>query len=108
MVAVNIPVKSAVKAGLSLGAMVVGDATNFNSYANSGATLLIAKNTGAVTRVATIVTPKTVDGLAVADRTPSIPAGETWVLGPYDVDTYGSVVTVQPAHAELTFWAIEP
>jgi hypothetical protein len=108
MVAVNIPVKSAVRAGLNLGAMVAGDASNGNSYNNSGATLVIAKNTGATPRVCTIVTSKTVDGLAVADRSPTIPAGETWVFGPYDVDTYGTVVTLMPAHAEVTFWAIEP
>lgn len=109
MVAVNIPVKSAVPAGVSLGAMIAGDATNYNSFANSGATLLIAKNTGAVVRSAVLVTPKTVQSLAVADRTIGpIPAGETWVCGPYDTDTYGTTLTVQPAHAELTFWAIEP
>lgn len=109
MVAVNIPVKSATPAGVNLGSMTAGDATNFNSFANSGSTLLIAKNTGATPRSADLVTPKTVSGLAVADRTVGpVPAGETWVFGPYDVDTYGSVLTVKPEHAELTFWAIEP
>lgn len=108
MVAVNIPVKSAVPAGLSMGAMTAGDATNYNSYVNSGQTLVQVKNTGVSTRALTVVTSKTVSGLAVEDRVLSIPAGETWILGPYDVDTYGSVVTLQPAHAELTFYAIEP
>lgn len=109
MVAVNIPVKSSTAAGINLGAMTAGDATNYNSFANSGSTLLIAKNTGATPRSAVLVTPKTVSSLAVADRTIGpIPAGETWSFGPYDVDTYGATLTVQPAHAELTFWAIEP
>lgn len=60
-------------------------------FANSGRTLLYVRNTGGSASVVTLVTTKTVDGLAVADRTHTVPAttGDNF-LGPYPTTTYNN------------------
>lgn len=86
-----------------------GDATDFNTVANTGRTLVIAKNTGVTTRALSILLTRTVDGQAVVPVAggPFL-AGEERLLGPYEVDDYSRVLSLNPAHADLTFLAIEP
>lgn len=49
----------------------------------SGKVVLYVKNGGGVSTTVTISTPATVNGLAVADLTVSIPAGEERVIGTF-------------------------
>lgn len=66
------------------------DAVNGNDFPNTGGEFLHVKNTGAAPVTLTIPTPVTIDGLAVADRTVSIPAttGDLFI-GPFDNSFYG-------------------
>jgi hypothetical protein len=57
-------------------------------FSNDGNTRLWVKNSGAGTHVVTIVTTKSVGGLAVADAAFSILAGDYAVLGPFPPDIY--------------------
>lgn len=70
-------------------------ATDGAMFANNGETRLWLKNGGAGVHVITIPTPRTVDGLAVADKTYSIPAGAYALLGPFPTGTYN-----QPSGAD--------
>lgn len=55
-------------------------------YAGRGDEIHI--DNGATAMVITIPTPKTVDGLAVADRTVSVGSNESFVIGDLGKDTY--------------------
>lgn len=107
---VVVPVTQTVRAGVKVADEVSGDAVNNHYYNNSGKTLLLARNSNgsATARTVTVVTSSTVDEQAVADRAIVIPAGETWVLGPYDVVNYGAQVSVNVDNAELKLRAVEP
>ena len=59
-----------------------------DEFANSGDEFIHIKNGDASSHTLTIETPATVDGLAVADRTVSIPAGEERMVGPFQAATY--------------------
>jgi hypothetical protein len=50
--------------------------------------VLVIKNGGGSGITLTVVTPVTVDGLAVADLTATIGAGETRMVGPFPPGTY--------------------
>lgn len=50
--------------------------------------MLHVKNGGAGATVVTIATPGTVDGLAITDRTVSVPAGEERMIGPFKKEQY--------------------
>lgn len=84
------------RAGLQFRAadLVAEDAAG-NTFTNDGNMWIVIRNDGAAADVvATIVTSKTVDGLAVADRTISLAANDFVIIAPMDVDTYGSTVTI--------------
>lgn len=72
------------------------DAASGNDFANSGAEFLHVKNTGASPVTLTIPTSITIDGLAVTDRTVTIPAttGDLFI-GPFDNSFYGADGRVQ-------------
>ena len=81
-----------------------------DEYANNGQTMLSLINGSGGAIVATFVTQATTDGLAVADRTVSIPAGETrWVvdLDPnvYNVPATGRVQVTYDGVSSLTVGA---
>ena len=63
--------------------------TDGNSFPNDGNTYIEVKNTTATACTVTIQEPETVDGLAVADRTVSVP-GTTGdkVIGPFPPARY--------------------
>ena len=66
-----------------------GDFTNGNYIAsNDGRIGLIVRNANAGTQSITVLTPGTVDGLAIADLTISIPAGATRYIGPFGTGTF--------------------
>lgn len=61
-----------------------------DSCHNDGKTWVEVKNSGGVARQVTVVTQKTVDGQAVADRTldVTVPAGGSCFFGGYQQDVY--------------------
>ena len=59
-----------------------------DTFQNDGKTILIVTNGSASTLVVTIVTPGTVDGLAIGDRTVSIAAGVKEAIGPFQRRIY--------------------
>jgi hypothetical protein len=78
---------------------VSGDATNDHSWDNRSEDIFVHLiNGGGSACVATFLTPKTVDGLLVADLIVSVPAGEDWFIGPFRNDLYGQ----EDADAEIT------
>lgn len=85
------------RAGLSFRAadLVAEDGTG-NTFVNDGNMWIVVRNDGAATDVVvTIVTTKTVDGLAVSDRSlAALAANDFVIIAPLDVDTYGSTVTL--------------
>jgi len=61
-----------------------------DEFVNTGKALLLVEhtNSGGTTATLTISMQKTVDGLTVADRTVSIGAGETHLVGPFPTEYY--------------------
>jgi hypothetical protein len=65
-----------------------GTVTDGDGFTNDGVTFIHVLNTGGSTTL-TIQTPGTVDGLAITDRTVTIPATTgTKLIGPFPVDKY--------------------
>jgi hypothetical protein len=89
-----IAVQSIVRAGLQASYTVLATAHN-DSFTNDGKRTFIHVVNGATATTLTVVTPATVDGLAVADRTVSIGSNEEHFVGPFPKDSYGSSVTIQ-------------
>lgn len=61
---------------------------NGHYFNNQGDVLLLIKNDSVSSVTATIATPKTIDGLALADLAVAVAAGEVAVVGPFPVATY--------------------
>lgn len=59
-----------------------------HSVQNTGRECVHVVNGGGGAITVTIQTPGTVDGLAVSDRTVSVPAGEDRIIGPFPVRDY--------------------
>ncbi len=59
-----------------------------HSFQNNGRVFVHVKNDDGSSKTITIQTPGTVDGLAVADRTVDIPAGEERMIGPFSPGQY--------------------
>ena len=64
---------------------------------NNGSTVVQVVNEHATQdATVTVVTPQTVDGLAVADRVYTLPADRrSLVIGPWPVETYGRELRIQ-------------
>jgi hypothetical protein len=62
--------------------------------ANTGRTFLHVVNGGGSPTNVTIVTPRTVGGLAVADRVVAVAAGAEAFIGPFPVSVYSSSLDV--------------
>lgn len=56
---------------------------------DAGRVALMVRNDGPSAHTVTVVSPVTVDGLAVEDLTVSVAAGETRLIGPFPVGTFG-------------------
>ena len=76
------------------------------AFANEGRTLLHVKNAqAAATTTLSIITPGTVDGLAIDDRTVQIAAATEEFIGPFQPGVYnqsGDVVHVDISSATTT------
>ena len=68
-------------------APVAADAAG-DEFTNTGKEFLYVENSGAGSIVITITTQQTVDGLAVPDRTVTIPAGGIRLIGPFPGTIY--------------------
>lgn len=93
-------------------AQVVGHVDG-HAFDNDTHTAVLIENTGAGAHTITVVTTKTVNGLAVADRTYVIPAGEQRIAGPFARDIYdetGRVVWVNfdatPAEVKCSYFKV--
>lgn len=75
---------------------------------NVGVAILHVRNSGAVSRTITFVTPGTVDGLAVADLVITVDAGAGKWVGPFDSSVYNTSgnVLVDPSHTDLKLYAL--
>lgn len=90
---------------------VAADQVNGMEFVNDGDTFLHVKNTNASQRTVTVTTPRTVDGLAIADPAIVVPAttGDK-MIGPFPPATFnqaGGLVYVDfDASAGVTIAAI--
>lgn len=71
-------------------------AANVDGHAisNDGHVILHVKNAGTAAQTVTVVTPRTVDGLDVADLAVPVPAGGERLFGPFPPGTFGRVADV--------------
>ncbi len=77
-----------VRTGLEV-TYAAADSTNDHSFDNAGQDIFLHVINGAVVCNVTIITPQTIDGLAVADPIINIPATEDRFIGPFRNDLYG-------------------
>ncbi len=88
---VDLTVQEVSRSGLDLRAAEATVVTaNVYYFPNDGRTRLYVRNATASTCVVTIDSPKTVDGLAVADRTASVAAAKEFEIGPFPTDYYNN------------------
>lgn len=89
MADVNLTTQEITRAGITPAYTAITATTDTYKFLNDGDTYLHFKKTGAGASTVTIVTPRTVEGLAVADLTLSVPAtsGDKMV-GPFPRDSY--------------------
>ena len=83
------------------------DTTNGNTCTNSGATFFRFANQTAGAVTATVVTPGTVEGYAIADQTINIPASVAVWAGRFDIKNFGARITFTTA-ANVKITAFEP
>jgi hypothetical protein len=69
------------------------DAANNHSFDNTGENVVLHVKNGAVLCNVTIVTPNTIDGLALADRLVAVTATEERIIGPFPNALYGTIDT---------------
>jgi len=78
-----------------------------DEFVNTGNEFIHVKNGHSGSQDVVIETPATVDGLAVADRTVSVPNGEERIIGPFPVATYNDVAAkVQLTYSGVTLLTI--
>lgn len=71
-------------------AMETVDPADTYEFLNDGRTVLIVDNGTGDDCVATIVTPNTKDGNAIADKAVTMATAKTWSLGPYLPSVYNN------------------
>lgn len=80
-----------VQTSSSIGALInwTGAGPTGDKFVNTGHELLLIRNIGESSQTATIDTPGTLDGLAIAQRTFSVEdSGAIGVIGPFDKAVY--------------------
>ena len=101
MTRVNIPLTKATSDGvIAAGSGVsetTADATNDMDIINDGRMVLQARNStgGAIT--VTLVIPGTIEGIAITDKTVSVPATSTLIIGPFPTNIYNQSVVGEPS-----------
>jgi hypothetical protein len=84
------------------------DTVNGNSAVNSGDTILRVQNTDTAPHTLTLLTPVTIDGLALASDPRVIPASSTQWIGDLPVAVYGSTLNMTADSAQLKLTVFEP
>jgi len=83
-----------------------------DDFVNAGDEFIHIKNGDGSPHTVTIVTPATVDGLAVADRDVVVPAGEERMIGPFPAGAYNDenakVTFTYDAITSLTIAILKP
>src|SRR5688572_7753276 len=80
---VNVPITKITRDGVTPPSVTGGDGTNDHELAyNNGRVFVEAKNTSGGALNITVVSPGTVDGLAVDDAVVSVNGGATKLIGP--------------------------
>jgi hypothetical protein len=88
-------------------AEVAGDAGNDHTVVNTGSTIVIARNSGAVSRTVEVEFHRTVAGQTVTKLSRTIAAGASYVFGRYDPKDFGRSMKLNVDHAELLLTVIE-
>src|SRR4051812_41088866 len=86
-------------------------ASTSDKFANTGKQFLLVNNGAIGAKVLTFVSAATLDGLAVADPTVSVPAGESWLIGPFKPsvfnDSDGYVTVTVPDATDVTYKMVQ-
>lgn len=82
-------------------AWTAGNATDGNTVANGGSTIVGMNNSGASSRTVSVAVSQTVDGQTVTPRQFTIAAGVVRYVKLGPVSVYGSTVLLTPSHAEV-------
>lgn len=107
MVAVAIPVVTAIRAGATVATEVVGDTVNGHSVVNSGKTIVQIHNTGGSTYTATFVPTATTGGLAIASVVISVVAGATVLCSDFDTSIFSQTLGFTVSNAALKMLAYD-
>lgn len=101
----NLPLTQITRDGVAPGAEVNADTANNHQGVNDGRVFLLVRNAGAGAQNVTLLTPGTVEGLAIADVVVSVPAGASRYIGPFPPATFGDPLQVDVASADLRLTA---
>lgn len=96
-----VPVTNITRAGGVDPAGTAGDTTNGMTVSNGGTMFLQVNNTDTVARTFEIDVPGAIDGIAPANRTYSLAAGESRKIGPWPVTIYGNSLSVPVVSSNL-------
>ena len=85
----------------------MGDSVNGNMIANDGRLFLRVQNVNAAAQTIGFVTPGTVDGLAIADVSVSIPTNGIRYFGPFPPSIYNTAnyLYVDPQSVDIKIMA---
>ena len=83
----TLTVQTAARTGEELAFQSVTIAGDFK-FLNDGRVIMIATEVNAANNEIGVTPIRTIDSLAIATRTVDVVSGETWVVGPWDPDTY--------------------
>jgi hypothetical protein len=84
-------VENIVRAGLEANYIAVEASSTF---VNDGKRTFVHIVNGAAAMNMDFITPSTVDGLAIADRTVAVGGSEEHFIGPFPINVYGTTVTM--------------
>lgn len=110
---IEVPLTTLTRVGTALGAAgteVTGDATNQHFLVNTETTFIIARNSGGSPRTVTLMLGQTLDGQAPTNRTVSVAAGTSQIIGIFPPNLYNQPTDAGRAwinvdHADLRLQA---
>jgi len=103
--------QSIIRTGTGLEPSYESCAAGGDSFVNTGKEFLHVKNGSGGSLTVTVVTPVTVDALAVTDAAYAIPAGEERMIGPFPCRYYatnGSTSITYSGVTSLTIAVLQP
>lgn len=104
-----LPIANPTRDGVAIPTEQAGDATNGHVVTNTGKTLIFVRNADASNpHSVTFVTPGTVDGQAIGDRTVSIAISTTRVFSEFATNVYGRTMAINVDSTQLKLYALEP